>query len=106
MNLWYTAPHNQQGTDSKKVTYNTAPRRRPVMSARVGSATLPPDPSIGERICPKSGLGSRHKPLSASKLAALTKRYGPELESLLSVDEGVSRSLLPGQHRAAWTTPS
>ena len=92
MNLWYTAPHNEQGTDSHKVTYNTAPRPAPRHVGAFGTATLPADPSIGEAdVSDKPAWVRAMKPLSASKLASLTKRYRTQLESLLAVDEGVSR---------------
>ena len=93
MNLWYTAPHNEQGTDSHKVTYNTAPRPAPRHVGSFGTAEpLPIDPSIGEAdVSDKPAWVRSLPPIGTSKRASLTKRYQTQLESLLAVDEGVSK---------------
>ena len=94
MNLWYTAPHNEQGKDSHNVTYNVAPRPAARHVGAFGTATLPDDPSIGEvDVSDKPAWVRALSPIGTSKRAALTKRYRTQLESLLSVDEGVDQVL-------------
>ena len=92
LNLWYTAPHSEQGTDSQGVTYNQAPRPAPRHVGVFGAAALPNDPSIGEAdVSDKPAWVRALPPIGTSRRATLAKRYRSELESLLSVDEGVSK---------------
>jgi N-acetylglucosamine-6-sulfatase len=92
LNLWYTAPHAEQGTDSRGVTYNQAPRPAPRHVGAFASAALPNDPSIGEAdVSDKPAWVRALSPIGTSRRATLTQRYRTELASLLSVDEGVAK---------------
>ena len=85
-------PHNEQGTDSHKVTYNTAPRPAPRHTGAFSTEPLPIDPSFNEADVSDKPAWVRSQPLMGkSKVASVTKRYQTQLASLLAVDEGVSQ---------------
>ena len=90
LQLWYTAPHAELGTDSHGVTYTDAPRPAPRDAGRYASATLPPDPSFNEAdVSDKPGWIRALPAIGRQRVQAITGNYRNRLASLASVDDGI-----------------
>jgi N-acetylglucosamine-6-sulfatase len=96
--LWltYTAPHYGGPNPSPQPPSDcqSAPKPAPRHADAFASAPLPQPPSFNEAdVSDKPRYVRREPKLDPSQIAELTRTYRCELESLLSVDEGVGRVL-------------
>jgi arylsulfatase A-like enzyme len=90
LQLWYTAPHAELGTDSRGVTYTDAPRPAPRDLDRYASATLPRDPSFNEADVSDKPAWVRALPrIGKQRVQSITANYRNRLASLTAVDEGI-----------------
>ena len=90
LQLWYTAPHSEQGTDSKGNRYNDAPRPAPRHVDEFSSASLPDDPSFNEKDVSDKPAWVRALPSIGKKRAqSITANYRKRLARLAAVDEGI-----------------
>jgi N-acetylglucosamine-6-sulfatase len=92
LSVAYLAPHSGQPAESDDpgglATAVPAPRHRD----RFGAEPLPDSPAFDEAdVSDKPSFVQRRPRLSAERQAAMRELYQQELESLLSVDEGIVR---------------
>jgi N-acetylglucosamine-6-sulfatase len=90
LQLWYTAPHSEQGTDSRGTTYRDAPRPAPRHRAKFRAASLPDDPSFNEAdVSDKPAWIRALPPIGKKREGSITANYRNRLASLAAVDEGI-----------------
>src|SRR5262245_10433847 len=90
LQLWYPAPHSEQGTDSRGITYKDAPRPAVRHRDRFRSASLPDDPSFNEADVSDKPAWVRALPrIGKKREEAITANYRNRLASLAAVDEGI-----------------
>jgi arylsulfatase A-like enzyme len=91
LQVWYTAPHAEEGTDNTGRTFDgEPPRPAPRHAGLYGNVPFPTDPSYNEADLSDKPAWVRALPnLGATRTATLTAKHRTELASLASVDEGV-----------------
>ena len=93
LQVWYTAPHVELGTDSRGRRWNgSAPRPAPRHRGAFATAPMPRDPSFSEADVTDKPQWLRELPeIGAGRTGIITGKYRRQLASLASVDEGVTR---------------
>jgi len=94
LQLWYTSPHVEQGTDSTGHKFNnTAPRPAPRHVGMYSTAPFPPgDPSFNEAdVSDKPAFVRALPPIGPARVASMATKYRTQLASLASVDEGIHK---------------
>jgi arylsulfatase A-like enzyme len=91
LQVWYTAPHVELGTDSRGKTWDDqAPRPAPRHLNAYSTAPMPKDPSYAEAdVSDKPRWVQNLGNIGDSRTAVLTSKYRTQLASLASVDEGI-----------------
>ncbi len=91
LQVWYTAPHVELGTDSRGRRWNgSAPRPALRHRGSFATAPMPRDPSFSEADVTDKPQWLRELPeIGAGRTEIITEKYRRQLASLASVDEGV-----------------
>jgi arylsulfatase A-like enzyme len=91
LQVWYTAPHVETGTDSRGQTWDDrAPRPAPRHVNAYSTAPMPKDPSYAEADVSDKPRWVQNLPMiGASRTNVLTSKYRQQLAALASVDEGI-----------------
>ncbi len=93
LQLWYTAPHVEEGTDSTGQNYNDqAPRPARRHKGLYDNTAFPTAPSFNEANVSDKPAWVRALPnLGASRTASMARKYRTQLNSLAAVDEGIQQ---------------
>ncbi len=91
LQVWYTAPHVEQGRDSRGRRWNGgAPRPAPRHRDSYAAAPMPTDASFSEADVTDKPEWVRDLPeIGADRTEIITGKYRMQLASLASVDEGI-----------------
>ena len=91
LQVWYTAPHVELGTDSRGTNHDDqAPRPAPRHVNAYATAPMPQDPSYAEKdVSDKPSWVQALGNIGTSRTDVLTGKYRTQLASLASVDEGI-----------------
>ncbi len=90
LQLWYTAPHSEQGTDSTGRKFNDAPRPAPRHENLEVADEFPSDPSFDEEdVSDKPAWVQALPPIPPGREEAIARNVRGKLASLAAVDEGI-----------------